>query len=394
MRLLFLNHTGTVSGAERALLDLVAALSGRHEVVVACPRPGELAGAVRGLGIRWHPLPAFEASFRPHPIQTPAGLAALAAGSLAVQRLATRIAPDAVYANTTRAALMSVLVRRRRGLPLAVRLHDHLPGSRAGQTVRNAIAGSADTVLAVSEFTAAHFNAGLRRGRARCVHNGIDLARFDPVAVAPAPLRTEHGLDPGSILLGHVAQITPWKAQADSIAITARLRADGLDAHLFLVGGIAFAGRPVRYDNPAYLDHLHRLAGQLGVSGAVHFLGSRRDVPALLGAFDLSLLPSREEPGALAVVESLAMGTPAFVSARGGTAEFVRDGRSGATLPAGDIDAWAQAIRGLVLDGTALARMGRHAREDAARFTLEASVEATMAEMARMVALAPRRQHG
>lgn len=394
MRLLFLNHTGTVSGAERALLDLVAAVSGEHEVVVACPRSGDLAGALRGLGIRWHPLPAFEASFRPHPIQTPAGLAALAAGSLAVARLAARIEPHAVYANTTRAALMSVLVRRRRGVPLAVRLHDHLPGSRAGQTVRDAIAGSADTILAVSEFTAARFNTGLRQARARCVHNGIDLERFDPAAVAPAPLRAEHGLRADSVLLGQVAQITPWKAQADSIAITARLRADGLDAHLFLVGGIAFAGRPVRYDNPAYLDHLHRLVGQLGVSDAVHFVGSRRDVPALLHAFDLSLLPSREEPGALAVVESLAMGTPAFVSARGGTAEFVRDGRSGATLPAGDIDAWARAIGALVLDDAALARMGRQAREDAARFTLQASVEATMAEVQRMVALAQGRQPG
>ena len=85
-----------------------------------------------------------------------------------------------------------------------------------------------------------------------------------------------------------------------------------------LAGEVIFGGKGVRYDNHAFQRSLEALVGELGVREAVHFLGQRDDVPEVLRALDLSLLPSWEEPFGLVTVESMAVGTPPLVSARRG----------------------------------------------------------------------------
>ena len=90
---------------------------------------------------------------------------------------------------------------------------------------------------------------------------------------------------------------------------------------------------------------------------AVHFLGQRRDVPEIMRALDLTLLPSWEEPFGLVTVESLALGTPPLVSANGAGPELVADGVTGRLLPPRQPSAWAAAARELLEDRTALRRM-------------------------------------
>ena len=109
-----------------------------------------------------------------------------------------------------------------------------------------------------------------------------------------------------------------------------------MDAHLVVVGEMVFGGKGVRYDNHAFKRSLQALVGELGVRDAVHFLGQRDDVPELLRALDLSLLPSWEEPFGLVTVESMAVATPPLVGAVGAGPELVDDRVSGRLLPPKD----------------------------------------------------------
>jgi D-inositol-3-phosphate glycosyltransferase len=170
------------------------------------------------------------------------------------------------------------------------------------------------------------------------------------------------------LLIGQIAQITPWKAQDVSIRALAELRAGGLDVHLLLVGQVAFGGKRVRFDNHAYLDSLERLVDELDVRHAVHFLGQRDDVPELMRALDLALLPSWEEPFGLVTVESMALGTPPLVSAAGAGPELVDDGVTGRVLPPKRPDLWAQAADELLRDPDRLELMGERSRPAASRF--------------------------
>lgn len=385
MRILFVNHTSASSGAELALMRLVEYLHAEHSVAVACPHGGPLAEQVSAAGVECLPVPAFEASLRLHPVQTPLGMARLVVAAAALTRVARRYEADLIHANTPRAGLMAAGARALGGRPFVVRAHEALPPSPMGRGVRSVLARSAAAVVTVSRDTARRFNEGLRRPVATHVYNSFDRVGFDPDRVSPAPVREELGIAPDAILLGQVAQITPWKGQDTAIRALAQLRADGIDAHLLLVGEVAFSGKTVRYDNHGYLRDLHALVDDLGLGGSVHFLGHRSDVPALLGAFDLSLLPSWDEPFANVKLESMAMATPLLVTDVGGGRELVDDGVSGRLVPPKRPEAWAQAARELLSDRDALERMGRRARAAAAAFSDEAHAQQMFAVYQRVL---------
>ena len=368
MRILLANHTGAWSGAEVSLMRLVAGLRAEHELAIACPDEGRLAREVDEARIERMSVPAVNASLKLHPLRTPAGLRGLGAGGAALARAARRFQAEVVHANTPRVGIMAAVALRGDDPPCVVRAHEHLPLSRVGRSIRALLVRRAAAVAAVSDFTATHFNEGLPEPVAVRVYNSIDQFRFDPQRVAPAPIREELRLDPGAHLIGHVAQMTSWKRQDVSIRALAELRSRGLDVHLLLVGQVAFGGKHVRLDNHAYLHSLEELVDELSVRHAVHFLGQRNDVPELMRALDLSLLPSEQEPFGLVTVESMALGTPPFVCADGAGPELVNDRETGRVLVSAEPKLWADAIHELLVDRPQLNRMAERAPAAASRF--------------------------
>ena len=388
MRILFVNHTGAVSGGERSLMRLARGLQQSHSVylAVACPPDGPLAQLVDRAGIRRFSVPAFEASFRLHALRTPVALARLGVSGVAVARTARRYGADLLHANSTRAGLMGAIARRLGAPPMVLRAHEHIPLTRAGRAVRLVLVHSSGAVVAVSGDVAQRLNKGLGRAAVTFVHNSIDRERFDPERRTPAPVREELDIPTGAALVGQVAQITPWKGQDTAIRAVAELRRGGVDVHLLLIGEVTFAGKGVRHDNRAFEDRLHRLAEELAVGEAVHFLGRRDDVPELLLALDLSLLPSWNEPFGLVTVESMAMGTPPLVSSVGGGPEIVEDGVSGRVLPPRPPQVWAHAAAQLLSNSGALSRMGVAARAAAVGFSDAAQARAMLAVYERVLA--------
>jgi glycosyltransferase involved in cell wall biosynthesis len=378
VRILFVNHTAAASGAELALMRLVNGLRSTHRVAVACPAKGPLTELLDEAALERISLPAFEASLRLDAVQTPLNMLRLSAGGVTLARAARRFRADVIHANTPRAGLIGSVARRFGAPPLVVRAHEHIPPTLVGRPVRAVLAQSASAILPVSRDIASRFNEGLERPLAAHVYNSFDRARFDPARVTPAGIRESLGIGPEAALLGQIAQITPWKAQDTSIRALAELRRDGVDAHLLLVGDVAFSGRGVRYDNAAYLSGLHELVAELGLTGYVHFLGSRPDVPGILRELDLSLLPSWDEPFANVMLESMSMMTPLLVTDIGGGPELVEDGVSGRLLAPRQPGAWAAAIRELLGDRAALERMGRRARQATMNFDDEGHIRAML----------------
>ncbi len=225
--------------------------------------------------------------------------------------------------------------RARRGAPpIVVRAHEHIPLTQMGRAVRSVIVRTASAVAAVSDFTAERFNEGLPHPVATRVYNSIDHARFDPARVSPAPVREELGHRARTrALIGQIAQITAWKGQdtADPRARrAARRRHRRAPA----------AGRPDRLRGQGRALRQPRLPARRSKSWSTSsrparrpLPGQRGDVPEIMRALDLTLLPSWEEPFGLVTVESMALGTPPLVSANGAGPELVDDGVSGRLLP-------------------------------------------------------------
>ena len=176
-----------------------------------------------------------------------------------------------------------------------------------------------------------------------------------------------------------IAQITPWKAQDDAIRALARVRETHPGAQLAIVGETKFVGRDVTFDNPAFRRGLDALAAELGVADAVHFLGEREDVPDVLAALDLLLVPSWEEPFGRTVIEGMAMGRVVLATAAGGPREIVHDGVDGVLLAPREPAAWADAAARLLSDPGELERIGVAARDSAQRFDRDRYADAIIA---------------
>lgn len=133
------------------------------------------------------------------------------------------------------------------------------------------------------------------------LNGGIDLGRYACSASERQRAKRAFGVE-GRPVFGHVGRLAPEKNHAFLLEAFARIRKELPDAVLLL------AGRgPLE-------SELREQARSLGLDGAVDFLGVREDVPEVLRALDVFLLPSVKEGLALAAVEAQAVGLPCVLS--------------------------------------------------------------------------------
>jgi L-malate glycosyltransferase len=386
MRVLYVNHTEVISGAERSLLSLLGGLPQEVAPLLASPR-GRLAEAVKGLGVPTSAITGTAGSLRLHPLHTPQALAELSIAAAQVRRAARRHRADVLHANSIRAGIVLALAGPMRAAKL-VHVRDCLPPGAVSTATLRLIAATATTVVANSRYTAASVRAIAPGAPLEVLYNPVDVGRFDPAHIDRERARGALGeAGESELLLGVVGQLSPWKGQDTAIEALRLLCEQGLDAHLLLIGSAKFVARATRFDNKRYLAGLHELVADAGLQERVWWLGEREDVPELMRALDVLLLPSWEEPFGRALIEAMALGVPVVATDVGGPAEIVEDGREGLLAPPHEPAAWAAAIRRIAERpdrGLALGRAGRSKVER--EFTVQRHVADTLAAYQRALA--------
>jgi glycosyltransferase involved in cell wall biosynthesis len=133
------------------------------------------------------------------------------------------------------------------------------------------------------------------------IHNGIEIERFAFRAEAREAKRKELGLS-GRLVIGHVGAFLPAKNHAFLLNVFYALLQEVPQARLLLVG-------------TGPLESAIRMqAAKMGIGAALIFLGHRSDVPELMSAMDLFLIPSLHEGFPLAALEAQASGLPCIMS--------------------------------------------------------------------------------
>ena len=389
MRALYVSHTAQVSGGERSLLDLLDALPASVQAQVAAPR-GQLQQVLAARGIATTPIVGTAGSLRAHPLHTPLAVGQLALSAAQVSRAARRQRAEILHANSIRAGIVLALARA----PHAVRIvhvRDCLPAGTITNATMRTLAATAETIVANSHYTARSLLSAAPHAPVEVVHNAVDLVRFDPARIDRVAARARlQGVDGARLLLGVVAQLTPWKGQDTAIEALAALHRQGVDAHLLLIGSAKFVARATRYDNAGYQRRLRELARTAGIADRVSWLGEREDVPELMRALDVLLVPSWEEPFGRTVLEGMALEVPVLATDVGGPAEILHDGREGLLLAPRRAGEWARALAALAGDPERRARMGRAGRERVEqRFSIAAHVAAMLAVYERALARPP-----
>lgn len=376
-QILYLNHTSQMSGGERSLMLLLRGLPDEVLATLACPE-GPLADAARATEVPRVPVTGTAGSLKLHPVYTAQAVRDLTLAALEVRRLCDELSVDLVHANSIRAGLIAALARRLGGPPTVVHIRDVLPPGAVSTITMRSVHAGADAIVANSSYTRDHMPAAAAQAQTWVVHNPVDLNRFDRDRVDPSTVRYELELADDEQLLVVVAQITPWKGQDTAIRALSELRRRGHHAHLALVGSAKFVDKATRFDNEAYLRSLHELIAELGLVEHVSFLGERDDVPAILAAANLLLMPSWQEPFGRAIIEAMAIGTAVLATDVGGTGEIITDGVDGLLVPPTETDRWVQAIDRLLVDPQLLRRLGAAGHERARAFDVQRHVNAML----------------
>jgi glycosyltransferase involved in cell wall biosynthesis len=206
-------------------------------------------------------------------------------------------------------------------------------------------------VIVVSDETARSYLRATRGcpARVHVVPNGVDTERY-PAAADRAGIRSELGLDDDHHVMTMVGTFKRQKGHSVLVDAMRELAPRFPALHVLLVG------------DGELRAETERLACSAGLSGRVHFLGSRRDVPAILAASDSFVLPSLWEGLPIALVEAMASGLPIVATEVSGTSQVMVDGATGWLVPPGDAAALADAVGDLLAHPQRARRMAATAR--------------------------------
>lgn len=122
-------------------------------------------------------------------------------------------------------------------------------------------------------------------------------------------------------------------------------------------------------------DELEALARELGMESRAHFLGFRRDVPALLAASDVFFFPSLQEGLPVSQMEAMAAGLPCVVSNVRGNADLVGPDDGGTLRPPRDVAGFSEDIARLLGDPALRERMGERNRREIQKYGLTEVLE-------------------
>ncbi len=276
-----------VGGSERVLLQLLQGLDRTrwHPILLhhAGAALAELVEAAKGLGVTVYAVPAV----------TDRNFALRLPGLI---RAVSQFRPAVFHAqlNWPLACKFGLLSAALLGVPAVLATVHLYISDFMGRSVRwqvRAVSRGVHRYLAVSTHVRERLAAlGLPEAKLRVVRNGVDPARFERSAAHDIRIRSELAGSAGRPIVLTAARLAPQK---------------GLE---FLLGAAAMlpeANFVIAGDGPDRTT-LAVQAEAAGLGDRVRFLGSRRDIPDLLAACDVFVLPSLVEGLPLSVLEAMA----------------------------------------------------------------------------------------
>ncbi len=357
-RVLFVDHASVLGGAELSLLDLAIAYRETSQVLLF--DDGPFREKLEAVGVDVQILKAPSALLA---IRASGGLSTLkvfpALWSMARQIKARSRDFDLIHANSQKAFVAAALARWMGAPPVVWHLRDIMTAShfsRLNRELAIALANSqASQVIVNSQATGEAFvAAGGKPDKVRVVYNGVSAQPFEQVTSEQIQqIRDELQLDEDTPLVGSFSRLSYWKGQHVLLEALRELP----QVHAMIVGKALFG-------EDDYATQLRTSATSPDLSGRIHWLGFRNDIPTLMKACTIVAHTSTEpEPFGRVIVEGQLAQRPVIAMKAGGAKELIEDGVTGRLVPPNQAIALGQAINDIIESsdgGHILAQQGYH----------------------------------
>ena len=378
MRILFLNPVGTLGGAERSLLELLAILSEERpqwKIVLITGDEGPLVQAAMEQGIKVEvlPLPGGIKSFGDSGIFGAGGVWRLAAMGLSfpgiflglwayiltLRRHINQFKPDVIHSNGFKFHVILGLFGK--VIPKTIwHARDFVfPRKIVGKILRN-VCQEPDVVVANSRAVALDWDKCIPGVAKKVVYNSVSIPDLDVGAETTSSL---YGPNPSCALrVGLVASYAKWKGHQVFLKAVRILATHfpSSDVQFFVVGGPLYSTGGSQWTR----IQLENLAGILGVSERVVFLPHQTDIDAVYRGLNVVVHAStKPEPFGRTIVEGMAYEKAIVATLDGGVREVVDDGDNALTCCPGDPEDLARKIAMVLADHGLRARLGVAGRQ-------------------------------
>ena len=383
MRIVFLNPTAQIGGAERSLLDFMASL---RQAQPAWPLnlvtgdSGPLVDACKAIGVpaRVAQLPNELARLGDAGAGGPAGqelskavlLGRLAFASVAaaryartLRRLLDELKPDLIHTNGFKMHVLGAWAKPA-ATPLVWHIHDYVSSRVVMAKLLRMFAGRCNAVIANSASVAEDFQSTLKpRMPVHTVWNAVDLKEFSPEG-PKLDLDAASGLPPAPrdvVRVGLVGTLAKWKGHDVFLRALAMLPTN-LSVRGYIVGGPLYQTDASQWR----LDDLKQQATHLGLTGRVGFTGFVARSAEAMRSLDVIVHAStKPEPFGLVLIEGMACRRAIIASRAGGATEIIRDGVNALAHTASDAADLASVIVRLARDPKLREQLGGAGRETA-----------------------------
>jgi glycosyltransferase involved in cell wall biosynthesis len=182
------------------------------------------------------------------------------------------------------------------------------------------------------------------------INNGVDGHRFSP-SRSEDSVKRRLGIEGNEKVIGTVGRLSPEKGHVYLLKAFEKIVLKVPDARLVIVGT-----GPLRQD-------LESKVKALGLDERVLFLGARKDVPQLLNAMDVFVLPSIFEGMPVALLEAMACARPIVATDVGSIPRLIQDQRTGLLVKAKDVRGLVAAIMSFLKEPSRGEMIGMRARD-------------------------------
>lgn len=261
---------------------------------------------------------------------------------------------EMVYSNTLAVIVGSYWAKKNK-IPHIWHIHEILFGPKPlVKLLRSMLDKNTPYPIVVSEAVKRHWEPLLKIAKSEVIHNGIPYEEY----LKPIPNAKENlGLPVDKLVVTMIGRINPGKGQLFFLEIAKRVFETYPQCHFLLVGD-PFPG----YES--IQEEMKSVIHNNGMEESISDLGFRKDIPEVLAATDIFVLPSiLPDSFPTVILEAMASAKPVIATQSGGAEEMVTDGETGFLIPIGNVEKGAEAISQLVKDPSKIKTFGEAGRQ-------------------------------
>lgn len=217
-----------------------------------------------------------------------------------------------IHSNLEDRSYFPLRIAKEEGVPVRIaHAHNAMRGFNAKTLFRDyfrlRLPGNPTHMFACSQEAGDWLFGKKNREQVIQIPNAIDVEQYRYNPETAQQVRAEFGVtDPNTLVVGHVGRFAPQKNHKQLIEIFAEVHKRQSNSVLWLVGG--------GHGTESLQGEVRARIRELGLQGAVKFLGVRSDVPRILQGMDVFVMPSLHEGLAIALLEAQAVGLPCVMS--------------------------------------------------------------------------------